>query len=55
LISLVIQIWINLLILFASCIDKIFNEEEVWASSDVTKKELIDFLDANEFCSIQTN
>ena len=31
--------------LVASCIDKIFNEEEVWASSDVTKKELIDFLE----------
>lgn len=31
--------------LVASCIDKIFNDEEVWASSDVTKKELIDFLE----------
>lgn len=30
--------------LIASCIDKIYNTEEVWASSDVTKKELIDFL-----------
>ena len=30
--------------LIASCIDKIYNEEEVWSSSDVTKKELIDFL-----------
>jgi hypothetical protein len=31
--------------LIASCIDKIFTEEEVWSSSDVTKKELTEFLD----------
>ena len=31
--------------LVASCIDKIYNEDEVWASSDVTKKELLEFLD----------
>jgi hypothetical protein len=31
--------------LIASCVDKIYTEEEVWASSDVTKKELIDFLE----------
>ena len=31
--------------LIASCIDKIFNEEEVWSTSDVTKKELVDFLE----------
>lgn len=31
--------------LVSSCIDKIFNDEEVWTSSDVTKKELIDFLE----------
>ena len=31
--------------LIASCVDKIYNEEEVWSSSDVTKKELIDFLE----------
>lgn len=31
--------------LIVSCIDKIYNEEEVWSSSDVTKKELVDFLD----------
>ena len=30
--------------LIASCIDKIYNEEEVWSSEDVTKKELIEFL-----------
>ena len=31
--------------LIASCIDKIYTEDEVWASADVTKKELIEFLD----------
>ncbi len=31
--------------LIASCIDKIYNEEEVWDSADVTKKELSEFLD----------
>lgn len=31
--------------LIASCIDKIYTEEEVWASADVTKKELNDFMD----------
>jgi len=31
--------------LIASCIDKIYTEEEVWVTSDVTKKELTDFLD----------
>ena len=31
--------------LIASCVDKIYNEEEVWSSTDVTKKELIDFLE----------
>jgi hypothetical protein len=31
--------------LIASCIDVIFNEEESWASEDVTKKELIEFLE----------
>ncbi len=29
----------------ASCIDKIYNEEEVWDSSDVSKKELLEFLE----------
>ena len=28
-----------------SCIDKIYNEEEVWDSSDVSKKELMEFLE----------
>jgi len=31
--------------LVASCVDKIYTEEEVWSSSDVTKKELIEFLE----------
>jgi hypothetical protein len=31
--------------LIVSCIDKIYNEEEVWSASDVTKKELVDFLE----------
>jgi hypothetical protein len=31
--------------LIASCIDKIYNEEEVWDTGDVTKKELEEFLD----------
>jgi len=31
--------------LIASCIDKIFTEDEVWAAADVTKKELTEFLD----------
>ena len=31
--------------LIASCVDKIYNEEEVWATADVTKKELMEFLD----------
>jgi hypothetical protein len=31
--------------LIASCIDKIYTEDEVWTTSDVTKKELTDFLE----------
>ena len=31
--------------LIGSCIDKIYTEEEVWVAADVTKKELMDFLD----------
>ena len=31
--------------LIASCIDKIYNEEEVWAAADCTKKEINAFLD----------
>jgi hypothetical protein len=32
--------------LIASCIDKIFTEEEVWTAADVTKKEMSDFLES---------
>ena len=32
--------------LIGSCIDKIYTEEEVWSTSDVTKKELTDFLES---------
>jgi hypothetical protein len=42
--------------LIASCIDKIFTEEEVWTSSDVSKKELVEFLDqmnTNQFKDIE--
>ena len=31
--------------LISSCIDKIYTEDEVWSTADVTKKELIEFLD----------
>jgi len=31
--------------LISSCIEKIYNDEEVWVAADVTKKELIDFLE----------
>ena len=31
--------------LIASCINKIYNEEEVWSTSDCTKKEVTDFLE----------
>ena len=30
--------------LIASCIDKIYNEDEVWATADCTKKEVNEFL-----------
>ena len=42
--------------LVASCVDKIYNEDEVWSASDVTKKELMDFLDqmnSNQFKQIE--
>ena len=32
--------------LIASCIDKIYNDEEVWATADCTKKEVNDFLES---------
>ena len=31
--------------LIASCVDKIYSEEEVWVAADVTKKELVEFLE----------
>ena len=31
--------------MIASCIDKIYNEDEVWSTSDCTKKEMVDFLE----------
>jgi hypothetical protein len=42
--------------LIGSCIDKIYTEEEVWSTSDVTKKELTEFLDqmnSNQFKEIE--
>ena len=32
--------------LIASCIDKIYNEEEVWSMGDCTKKEINTFLES---------
>jgi len=32
--------------LIASCIDKIYTEEEVWATADCTKKEMTEFLES---------
>ena len=32
--------------LIATCIDKIYNEEEVWAAADCTKKEITTFLES---------
>lgn len=43
--------------LIASCIDKIYNEEEVWDSADLTKKETMEFLDqlsSKQFKEIET-
>jgi len=31
--------------LIASCVDKIYSEDEVWSTADVTKKELLEFLE----------
>ena len=42
--------------LIASCIDKIFTEEEVWAVEDCSKKELIKFieqLNSKQFSKIE--
>ena len=32
--------------LIASCIDKIYNDEEVWVAADCTKKEIPEFLES---------
>ena len=43
--------------LIASCIDKIYNEEEVWAAADCTKKEINSFLEqmnSAQFKEIET-
>ena len=42
--------------MIASCIDKIYNEEEVWATADCTKKEITTFLESmntNQFKEIE--
>lgn len=42
--------------LIASCVDKIYTEEEVWAAVDVSKKEIIEFLEqmnTQQFKSIE--
>ena len=42
--------------LIASCVDKIYTEDEVWASVDCTKKEMKDFLEqmnSNQFKEIE--
>ena len=31
--------------LIASCIDKVYTEDEVWATADLSKKEILDFLE----------
>ena len=43
--------------LIARCIDKIYSEEEVWASEDCTKKEMSEFLESmnsSQFKEIET-
>ena len=43
--------------LIASCINKIYNEEEVWSAADCTKKEMNDFLEqmnSMQFKEIET-
>jgi len=43
--------------LIASCIDKIYNDEEVWATADCTKKEVNEFLEqmnSGQFKQIET-
>ena len=43
--------------LIASCIDKIYNEDEVWSTADCTKKEVVNFLEqmnSAQFKEIET-
>lgn len=43
--------------LIASCVDKIYTEDDVWSASDVTKKELVEFLEqmnSSQFKEIET-
>ena len=43
--------------LISNCIDKIYNEDEVWVASDCTKKEIKDFLESmnsSQFKKIET-
>ena len=43
--------------MIASCIDKIYNDEEVWAAADCTKKEISTFLESmnsSQFKEIET-
>ena len=43
--------------LIASCVDKIYNEEEVWTAADCTKKEINSFLEqmnSSQFKEIET-
>ena len=43
--------------LIASCVDKIFTKDEVWAAADCTKKEMTDFLEqmnSSQFKEIET-
>ena len=43
--------------LISTCIDKIYNEDEVWAAYDCTKKEIKDFLESmnsSQFKQIET-
>jgi hypothetical protein len=42
--------------LISSCVDKIYNEEEVWAASDFSKKEVLEFLEdmnSNQFKDLE--
>ena len=43
--------------IIASCIDVVYNEEESWAASDCTKKELnewLETLNSNQFKEVET-